>query len=217
MFKTEEINATATKSLAKAAEMIKANIQTGPWVWPVRAMMAIYDRQTVLEQNAETTSEDNGVGFNGLDAGILSSFAKQVARWDGTPESQRRFPVPLSEKQLAIARKKMAKYASQLARIARAKAEAKAAETPPKMVEALPAPKATEGGYGKELAEPTDNDRALNCVTTMDKKGGFMWCPGCKEFKDLSERSSMFNQHEKGRAYLCYPCRDQIVKESGLS
>lgn len=123
MHTSEQITATALTSLAKAAEMIRENIQAGPWQWPVRAMLAIYDRQTPTEQATQSTSVDNGIGFNGLDAEILSSFAKQVQRWDSTPADLRRFPVPLSDKQLTIARKKMAKYAGQLARIARAKAK----------------------------------------------------------------------------------------------
>jgi len=123
MHTSEQITATALTSLAKAGQMIKENIQQGPWQWPVRAMLAIYAKQTATEQATEATSEDNGVGFNGLDAEILSSFSKQVQRWDATPADQRRFPVPLSEKQLTIARRKMAKYAGQLARLARAKAK----------------------------------------------------------------------------------------------
>ena len=123
MHSSDNIRATAMTSLAKASTMIKENIQSGPWQWPVRAMLAIYDRQTATEQATEATSVDNGIGFNGLDAAILSSFSKQVQRWDSMPADLRRFPVPLSDKQLVIARKKMAKYAGQLARIARTKAK----------------------------------------------------------------------------------------------
>ena len=121
MHSSDNIKATALTSLTKASVMIKENIESGPWQWPVRAMLAIYEKQTATEQETATTKESNGIGFNGLDAEILSSFSKQVQRWEGTPEPLRRFPVPLSEKQLNLARKKMAKYAGQLARIARAK------------------------------------------------------------------------------------------------
>ena len=78
-----------------------------------RGVLAIYAYQTAAEQSTEETNQDNGVGFNGADAPILSSFAKQLQKgWT------------LSEKQLVIARKKMLKYAGQLTNIANSKAEA---------------------------------------------------------------------------------------------
>lgn len=75
--------------------------------WLMRGVVAIYNRQTADEQSSETTSHDNGIGFNGLDAPLLSSFAKQI--------TARGFLTP---KQLTFARKKMVKYAGQLLRIA---------------------------------------------------------------------------------------------------
>jgi hypothetical protein len=87
-------------------------------MWVVNGIMAIYGNQTVEEQNADATIEDNGIGFNGVDAEILSSFANQIQEWrDG--KSPYRFP--LSGPQLKIARKKMAKYAGQLAKLAKDK------------------------------------------------------------------------------------------------
>jgi hypothetical protein len=118
-FTTAQILAGTTIEARKG--MIKANIQEGPWEWTARALEVIFERQTADEQDSGQTTHENGIGFNGLDAEILSSFAKQVKRWKGTPEGQRRFPVPLSEKQLNIARRKMAKYAGQLERIVREK------------------------------------------------------------------------------------------------
>lgn len=88
--------------------------------WLLRAVVAIYEYQTDSEQAAGVTREDNGVGFNGVDSEILSSFAKQIIRWEAAVNN-RRFNTPLSVKQLAIARTKMKKYAGQLARIANAK------------------------------------------------------------------------------------------------
>jgi hypothetical protein len=84
--------------------------------WLVRGILAIYARQTTDEQQAEQTSHHNGVGFNGTDANILSSFAKQILSWQATENP--RYPSPLSPKQLDLARRKMPKYAGQLARIA---------------------------------------------------------------------------------------------------
>jgi len=72
-----------------------------------RGIVAIYKRQTQAEQAVGATKEDNGVGFTGVDASILSSFATQVLKgWT------------LSIKQKVIARKKMPKYWKQLAEVA---------------------------------------------------------------------------------------------------
>lgn len=93
--------------------------------WLIKGILAIYKHQTDQEQAAGCTREDNGVGFNGVDSVILSSFAEQIKRWQSTPINQRRFGIPLSTKQLQIARKKMPKYARQLAEIANANVAAR--------------------------------------------------------------------------------------------
>lgn len=90
---------------------IKAKVSTDPR-WVTRAIVAIYNYQTSHEQVAERTEEHNGVGFNGADAEILSSFAKQILTGR-----------TLSQKQLTIAFKKMPKYAGQLERIAAQKGQ----------------------------------------------------------------------------------------------
>jgi hypothetical protein len=72
-----------------------------------RAVVAIYRRQTASEQASLQTKEDNGVGFSGCDAEILSSFAQKILKgWIMTPKC------------VAIARKKMPKYWKQLAEVA---------------------------------------------------------------------------------------------------
>ena len=86
-------------------QMVTTNDQ-----WATRAIIALYQCQTDDEQMAEVTKHTNGVGFSGVDAGFLSSLAKQA---------QAR---PLSEKQLAAAKKLLGKYAGQLLKIAEAKA-----------------------------------------------------------------------------------------------
>jgi hypothetical protein len=68
-----------------------------------KALKVLYNNQTEDEQNSKETKEYNGIGFNGLDAPIMSSFAEFL--------NKRGF---LSKKQKAIARKKMAKYAKQV-------------------------------------------------------------------------------------------------------
>ncbi len=113
-----EANAIRNASEKQAAQMVRENLAASD-TWLIRGLLAIFKRQTSDEQTSEHTKYRNDIGFNGLDAPILSSFAKQARRWYDTPESQRKFRSPLSPKQMALARRKMAKYAGQLARIAR--------------------------------------------------------------------------------------------------
>jgi len=82
--------------------------------WLYRGILAIYEMQTLEEQSVENTIESNGVGFNGSDANLLSSFAKQLLQRG-----------ELSEKQRILARSKMVKYSSQLLKIAKSKEEIK--------------------------------------------------------------------------------------------
>lgn len=95
--------------MALTKEFIKEKLVTDQR-WLMRGITAIYKKQTWDEQQSESTKEDNGVGFNGVDAYILSSFAKQIKAGR-----------TLSTKQLAIAQKKMPKYAGQLLIIAKTK------------------------------------------------------------------------------------------------
>lgn len=68
-----------------------------------RALILIYSFQTETEKSTENTIEENGVGFSGADANILSSFAKQL-----------KTKSYLSPKQLEITRKRIIKYAGQI-------------------------------------------------------------------------------------------------------
>lgn len=87
-----------------------------------RAILAVYAYQTATEKTDQATEEDNGVGFTGADAEILSSFATGIVRsryCDGDR---------LSLKQDKIAARKLGKYAGQLLRIAAENAAAKDAD-----------------------------------------------------------------------------------------
>ena len=114
MHKTTDILAA---SLANARVMIQENMAQSD-AWLIRGLLAIYDRQTAEEQNTESTRDDNGIGFSGVDGQILTSFAKQVLKHKADPNPK--FKSPLSPRQLVITRNKMRKYGMQLARIARA-------------------------------------------------------------------------------------------------
>lgn len=85
--------------------------------WLIRGILALFRLQTGTEQSRETTEVHNDVGFGAADATILSSFAKQIISHTAHPK----YPTPLSPKQLAISRRKMAKYSNQLSKIANGK------------------------------------------------------------------------------------------------
>lgn len=92
-----------TKHKNQLIQIVRGKLATNE-NWAIRAMVKIYEcNQTWEEQSSEQTFDDNGIGFNGLDANILSSFAKQV-------QSGR----TMSQKQMAIIMKKMKKYARQV-------------------------------------------------------------------------------------------------------
>ena len=97
--------------------------------WLIRGILAIYARQTDAERCAGLTKEHNGMGFNGVDSPILSSFAEQIKNWDSLNPTHRRFPTPLSTRQTTVARKLMLKYARQLSEIANANEQKRAATT----------------------------------------------------------------------------------------
>lgn len=73
------------------------------------SLKQLYNYQTECERATHETSENNGVGFNGVDAPILTSFAVFYM--------ERGY---LSPKQIEIARKKLIKYSGQLTKIANA-------------------------------------------------------------------------------------------------
>lgn len=121
-----EFNADAvakTPVAPKPGEFTKEYIQymlhtNSTWLW--RAILAIYNRQELDEKAMGATIKKNGIGFNGADADIMSSFAEQIIRWQS---GQSNFRSPLSPKQFNIARSKMIKYAGQLVNIANSKKE----------------------------------------------------------------------------------------------
>lgn len=87
-------------------EVIKQKVGSDP-KWASKAIVRLFEEQTASERISYATTEKNGRGFNGVDAEILSSFAGQIQRGRS-----------LSPKQLAIAYKKLPKYAKQLLELA---------------------------------------------------------------------------------------------------
>ncbi len=91
------------------ASLIKERLEVSD-KWVTEGVIRIFDYQTAAEQSSHQTSEDNGVGFNGVDAELLSSYA-EFAKKAGF----------LTKGQMVYARKKILKYAGQLANIANSK------------------------------------------------------------------------------------------------
>jgi hypothetical protein len=77
------------------------------------ALLALYERQTSQEKQAETTIVQNKQGFNSCDAEILTNMA-------GCWQRNKMF----TDKQVNLIRKKLYKYAGQLAEIANTKKQA---------------------------------------------------------------------------------------------
>lgn len=74
-------------------------------VWA--SLKKLYSYQTADEQNTDSTRHRNGVGFTGYDAKVMTSLAKSYLKYGH-----------LTPKQTALTRKKILKYAGQLAKIA---------------------------------------------------------------------------------------------------
>lgn len=72
----------------------------------LKALLWIYHFQTEDEKKKGRTAEFNSVGFTGSDGELLTSFAKQLIT--------RAF---LSPKQMGLVRKKISKYAGQIAKL----------------------------------------------------------------------------------------------------
>lgn len=94
----------------------------------VNLLLALFNRQEADEQTTGCTRHENGVGFNGVDAPILTSFAEQAIRTRAARKEGRcDYSNDLSPKQIALLRKKLAKYARQLTDLTNAAAAARSA------------------------------------------------------------------------------------------
>ncbi len=79
----------------------------------LRGILVIYSLQTFDEQATRSTTKYNGVGFSGVDAEFMSSLAESIQKYGR-----------LTDKQMTYARKKIKKYAKQLAKVANGELEA---------------------------------------------------------------------------------------------
>lgn len=101
-------NAPASKPESKTAREKrvvaewKGKLGSNP-VWAVRGLLAVYKYQTEAEKAVGSVTDNNGVGFAGVDGEFLSSLARQYQQRGS-----------LSAKQMQFLHKKMPKYAKQL-------------------------------------------------------------------------------------------------------
>ena len=95
---------------ADAKEMIRHNMAVSR-AWLLRAVVAIWQRQTADEKARNDTTHENGVGFNHADAKAMSRLALFIKNGND-----------IYPDEIADARRRMRKYAGQLLEIARAKA-----------------------------------------------------------------------------------------------
>jgi hypothetical protein len=98
---------TATTPQAWDKARIISLIETADRMILYRMLRALYARQTWLEQAAQVTNTHNGVGLTAFDAEFLSSVAEQASKYK-----------TLTECQAAVVRRRLRKYARQLAEIA---------------------------------------------------------------------------------------------------
>jgi len=73
----------------------------------VRAIVVLQSLQTQAERISEATFEPNAQGWNSVDAAFMGSLARGIAKYGS-----------LTPKQMIYARKKVRKYAGQLAKVA---------------------------------------------------------------------------------------------------
>ena len=90
------------KTKKEALQVIRYKIMTDD-VWLLRAIKAIYNRQTKEEKEVRETREHNGMGFNKFDANRMSKLAILVINGMG-----------LTPTQMFTARQIMKKYCGQL-------------------------------------------------------------------------------------------------------
>lgn len=151
----------------------------------VSALLQLYKRQTADEQESEYTKHQNCVGFNAVDAGILSSFAEQARK---RRELQKAFShgarMPdLSQKQMELLRKKLPRYRKQLCAIYDALHAPAPSEEPEAKKETCP----SCNGEGVELfwdggTKPTPMPcRRCSGEGGEDLEDGWLSCYHCRE------------------------------------
>lgn len=109
----EFINSIHTRSETArtdwSVEDIKNLLKTND-TFVIRSLIKLYSYQTLDEKKAGETKDNNGVGFNGADAAVLSQISRDMIK-----------TYIISKGQVNFVRRKIMKYAKQLTRIANGK------------------------------------------------------------------------------------------------
>jgi len=146
--------------------------------WASKGVIRIFENQTHDEQAVEATHEHNGIGFTGVDANILSSFAKQILKGR-----------TMSPKQSAILFKKMPKYAGQLQRMV--KIATPPAETPPAE---------TQPTSTKLNVKAIDDDELLSLYHSLQGSAMYYHAAEGNYTKETDARNACFEElNEAGR------------------
>ncbi len=89
--------------------------------WVLKGLYTIFQKQTEDEKNVGETVEHNTVGFTGVDGKFLTSLTEQMLKKGFKVENLRQYTLTsfFSDKQAAILKNKMPKYARQLNKIAK--------------------------------------------------------------------------------------------------
>lgn len=139
-----------------------------------RALIILYERQTADEQASHSTNHENGMGFSAFDAEILSSFACQINSKVGKHNDYlgrvAKLGECLSKKQMELARKRVVRYARQLAEVANAKVApepAKVAEIKAALASAQVAGEETDGEPVVERFEYTVKEALLDSFEAL--------------------------------------------------
>jgi hypothetical protein len=101
-----------------AINYIKEKLSTNSQ-WAMQGCVRVFQFQTMEEVSKEATVDNNGVGFSGVDAKILSTLAKRVQSFwnDQRAGKPLLYATPLGPKGIALLHRKMPKYARQLYKI----------------------------------------------------------------------------------------------------
>jgi hypothetical protein len=145
----------------------------------VKALLAVYARQTASEQAGHHTREVNGVGFSKFDAPFLTDMVRSVHRYGS-----------LTPKQMAVTRNKMKRYWRQLVDIANSRPQRTAS------ADDAVEPRTVSADHGAYVP--------LQAHCTCENYDGERKCPRCERLVEKDEFARQERAQEE-RAFLSDP------------
>lgn len=174
--------------------------------WAEKAIVTLYNLQTSDEQRVQQTTQKNGVGFNGTDSYILSSFAQQIIG------KGRKMGDNLSFKQHDICYKLLPKYAGQILEAIAAKRATKSAPQSAKrddVVETLIAEALDVPSVDSAPAPVVANVVPQQSAPTSERKTYKVQCVRCGKWVDVRYLTDKI----AGWGLICPVCKSEIVYE----